>query len=57
MRISEVIKKLQEAKKEHGDIEVLAMSCACVGEFTSLDEGGINYDRFNKSKNVLYIGW
>ena len=57
MKISELIKKLQEAKKEHGDIEVLAMSCACVGEFTSLDEGGINYDRFNKDKKVLYIGW
>ena len=57
MKISEVVKNLQENQKEHGDIEVLAMSCACVGEFTSLDEGGINYDRFNKSKNVLYIGW
>lgn len=25
MKISEVIKKLQEIQKEHGDIEVLAM--------------------------------
>ena len=57
MKISELIKKLQYIQKEKGDVEVLAMSCACVGEFTSLDEGGINYDRFNKSKNVLYIGW
>ena len=57
MKISELIKKLQEIQKEHGDIEVLAMSVACDYDYTSLDEDGINYDRFNKGENFLYIGW
>ena len=57
MVISELIKKLQEIQKEHGDIEVLAMSVACDYDYTSLDEDGINYDRFNKGENFLYIGW
>ena len=57
MKISEVIRKLQEIQKEHGDIEVLATSFAYDGDFTSLDEDGINYDRFNEGENILYIGW
>ena len=58
MKISEVINKLQEIQKEHGDIEVLAISDTYgEGEWVSLEEDGISFDRFNEGKNVLYIGW
>ena len=58
MVISELIKKLQEVQKEHGDIEILALENTWgEGEFVPLEEDGISFDRFNESKNVLYIGW
>ena len=58
MKISELIKKLQEIQKEHGDIEVLAISDTYgEGEFVSLEEDGISFDRFNEGKNIVYIGW
>ena len=58
MKISEVIKKLQEVQKEHGDIEVLALENTWgEGEFVPLEEDGISFDRFNEGKNIVYIGW
>ena len=58
MKISEVINKLQEIQKEHGDIEVLAMEDTYgEGEWVSLEEDGISFDRFNEGKNIVYIGW
>ena len=58
MKISEVIKKLQEIKKEKGDVEVLAISDTYgEGEWVSLEEDGISFDRFNEGKNIVYIGW
>ena len=58
MKISEVIKKLQEIQKEHGDIEVLALENTYgEGEFVPLEEDGISFDRFNEGKNIVYIGW
>ena len=58
MKISEVIKKLQEIQKVHGDIEVLALENTYgEGEFVSLEDSGISFDRFNEGKNIVYIGW
>ena len=58
MKISEVIKELQEIRKVHGDIEVLAISDTYgEGEWASLEEDGISFDRFNEGKNIVYIGW
>ena len=58
MVISELIKKLQEVQKEHGDIEILALENTWgEGEFVPLEDSGISFDRFNKGKNILYIGW
>ena len=58
MKISEVIKKLQEIQKEHGDVEVLTIEDTWgEGEWVSLREGGVSFDRYNDGKNVLYIGW
>ena len=58
MKISEVIKKLQEIQKEHGDVEVLAIEDKWgEGEWVSLEDSGVSFDRFNKGENVLYIGW
>ena len=58
MKISEVIKKLQEIQKKHGDIEVLALEDAYgEGEFVPLEDSGVSFDRFNEGKNILYIGW
>lgn len=58
MKISELIKKLQEIKKEHGDVEVLAISDTYgEGEFVPLEDSGISFDRFNEGKNIVYIGW
>ena len=58
MKISEVIKKLQEIQKEHDDVEVLAISDTYgEGEWVSLEEDGISFDRFNEGKNIIYIGW
>ena len=58
MKISEVIKKLQEIRKVHGDIEVLALENTYgEGEFVPLEDSGISFDRFNEDKNIVYIGW
>ena len=58
MKISEVIKKLQEVQKEHGDIEILAISDTYgEGEWASLEDSGVSFDRYNEGKNILYIGW
>ena len=58
MLISELIKKLQEIQKEYGDIEVLALENTYgEGEWVSLEEDGISFDRFNEGKNIVYIGW
>ena len=58
MKISELIKKLQEIQAEKGDVEVLVMfNTYGEGEFVPLEDSGVSFDRFNEGKNVLYIGW
>ena len=58
MKISDVINKLQEIQKEKGDVEVLAVfDTYGEGEWVSLEEDGISFDRFNEGKNIVYIGW
>ena len=58
MKISELIKELQKVQKEKGDVEVLAISDTYgEGEWVSLEEDGISFDRFNEGKNIVYIGW
>ena len=58
MKISDVIKKLQEIQEEKGDVEVLALENTWgEGEFVPLEDSGISFDRYNEDKNVLYIGW
>ena len=58
MKISEVINKLQEIQKEHGDIEVLALENTYgEGEWTPLEDSGVSFNRFNEGKNIVYIGW
>lgn len=55
MKISELIKKLQEIQIGHGDIEVLAISDTYgTGEWFQLEDSGVSFDRF---KNIVYIGW
>ena len=58
MKISELIKKLQEIQKEKGDVEVLAVfDTYGEGEWVSLEDSGVSFDRFNEGKNIVYIGW
>ena len=58
MKISELINRLKEIQDEHGDVEVLAIEDKWgEGEWVSLEDSGISFDRFNEGKNVLYIGW
>lgn len=58
MKISELISELRQVQKEKGDVEVLAISDTYgTGEWVSLEEDGINFDRFNEGKNIVYIGW
>ena len=58
MKISELIEKLIEIQKGHGDIEVLALEDTYgEGEFVPLEDSGISFDRFNEGKNIVYIGW
>ena len=58
MKISEVINKLQEIQKEHGDVEVVSVfDTYGTGEWTPLEDSGVSFDRYNEGKNVLYIGW
>lgn len=57
MKISEVIKKLQEIQKEHGDVEVSALENTWgEGEFVPLEDSGVSFDRYNEGKNIVYIG-
>lgn len=58
MKISELIKELQKVQEEHGDIEVLAMENTWgEGDWASLENSGVSFDRFNEGKNIVYIGW
>ena len=58
MVITELINILQEIQKEKGDVEVLAVfDTYGEGEWFSLEEVGISFDRFNEGKNIVYIGW
>ena len=58
MKISDVIKKLQEIQEEKGDVEVLALENTYgEGEWTPLEDSGVSFDRFNEGKNIVYIGW
>ena len=58
MKISEVINKLQEIQKVHGDIDVLALENTYgEGEWAPLEDSGVSFDRFNEGKNIVYIGW
>ena len=58
MKISEVIKKLQKVQEEHGDVEVVSVfDTYGEGEWVSLEDSGVSFDRYKDSKNVLYIGW
>ena len=58
MKISELIEELIEIRKVHGDIEVLAVfDTYGEGEWVSLEEDGISFDRFNEGKDIVYIGW
>lgn len=53
MKISELIKKLQELQKEHGDIEVMAYTDAdCHGYYDTFIEDDVCY---YKSDNVILI--
>ena len=58
MKISEVIRKLQEIQNEHGDVEVSALENTWgEGEFVTLEDSGVSFDRYNEGKNIVYIGW
>ena len=58
MVISELIEKLQEIQQEKGDVEVVSVfDTDCTGEFVPLEEEGIAFDRFNRGRKLLYIGW
>ena len=58
MKISELIKNLQELQEEHGDVETLAVfDTYGEGEWVSLEDSGVSFDRFNEGKNIVYIGW
>ena len=58
MKISEVIMKLHEIQKEHGDVEVSALENTWgEGEFVPLEDSGVSFDRYNEGKNIVYIGW
>ena len=58
MKISEVIRKLQEIQKKHGDIEVLALENTWgEGEFVPLEDSGVSFDRYNEGTNIVYIVW
>ena len=58
MVISELIKKLQEIQEEKGDVKVMAMENTWgEGNWDSLDDSGVSFDRFNEGKNIVYVGW
>ena len=53
MIISEVIERLQELQKEHGDIEVQAYTDNdCLGYYDTFSRENVCYD---KSANVVFI--
>lgn len=58
MKISELIKKLQKVQEEHGDVKVLAIENTWgEGEWISLEDSGVSFDRYNEGENIVYIGW
>ena len=58
IKISELIKKLQEIQKEHGDIEVVSVfDTYGTGEWTPLEDSGLSCDRFNEGKKIVCSGW
>ena len=53
MKISEVIRKLQEIQNEHGDIEVLALENTWgEGEFVPLEDSGVSFDRYSQPPTI-----
>ena len=53
MKISEVIRKLQEIQNEHGDIEVLALEKTCGEcEWASLEDSGVCFDRYSQPPTI-----
>ena len=53
MKISEVIRKLQEIQNEHGDIEVLALENTCgEGDWVSLEDSGVSFDRYSQPPTI-----
>ena len=53
MKISEVIRKLQEIQKEHGDIEVLALENTWgEGDWASLEDSGVSFDRYSQPPTI-----
>ena len=53
MKISEVIERLQELQKEHGDVEVQAYTDAdCHGYYYTFSRENVYYD---KSDNMILI--
>ena len=53
MKISKLIKKLQEIQKEHGDIEVLAMEDTYgEGEWAPLEDSGVSFDRYSQPPTI-----
>ena len=53
MKISEVIRKLQEIQNEHGDIEVLALENTWgEGEWVSLEDSGVCFDRYSQPPTI-----
>ena len=54
MKISEVIKKLQELQKEHGDVEVLYYTeTDCHGYYTPVRNDIISYEK--EVNKVLFL--
>ena len=53
MKISEVIRKLQEIQNEHGDIEVLALENTLgESEWVSLEDSGVSFDRYSQPPTI-----
>ena len=56
MKISEVIRKLQEIQNEHGDVEVFALENTWgEGEWVSLEDSGVSFDRYMKAKTYYTL--
>ena len=53
MKISEVIKKLQEIQADKGDVEVLAMfDTHGEGDWASLEDSGVIFDRYSQPPTI-----